>query len=119
MMSREDILAYAKTAYGAGPEHLWERYPSYAVLRHSGKNRKWFAVLMEVPRQKLRLLGDGTVEILNLKCGPLLSGSLRHEPGVLPAYHMNKEHWVSILLCSPFPPETIRSLMDLSFDLTR
>ena len=118
MMSREEILAYAADTYGAQPEYPWEKHPTYGVLRHR-HNRKWFAVVMEVPRCKLHLEGEGTVDVLNLKCEPLMIGPLRHEPGVLPAYHMNKEHWITILLDSPFPPETIRSLLDLSFDLTR
>lgn len=48
--------------------------------------------------------GEGTVDVLNLKCEPLMTAPCSHEPGVLPAYHMNKEHWITILLDSPLPP---------------
>ena len=115
---KERILQYAQVHLGAEPDHLWAKFPRYAVLRHS-ENAKWFAVFLEVPGTRLGLERPESVDILDVKCGPLLAGSLLGIPGILPAYHMNKEHWVSILLCSPFPPETIRSLMDLSFDLTR
>lgn len=56
MMSREEILAYAAETYGAQPEYPWEKHPTYGVLRHR-HNRKWFAVVMEVPRCKLHLEG--------------------------------------------------------------
>ena len=32
---------------------------------------------------------------------PLMIGPCATKPGVLPAYHMNKEHWITILLDSP------------------
>ena len=44
---------------------------------------------------KIGLTGEGEVDILNVKCDPILSGSLRMQPGFFPAYHMNKEKWIS------------------------
>ena len=35
--------------------------------------------------------GDESIDVVNLKCDPLLIGSLRSEPGFFPAYHMNKD----------------------------
>ena len=39
---KERILQYAQVHLGAEPEHLWAKFPRYAVLRHS-ENAKWFA----------------------------------------------------------------------------
>ncbi|WP_243208537.1 MmcQ/YjbR family DNA-binding protein [Oscillibacter hominis] len=35
-----------------------------------------------------------------MKCAPALICFLRQRPGFPPAYHMNKDRWVSILLDS-------------------
>ena len=74
---------------------------------------------MEVPRSRLGLRGDEPVSILDIKCPPMLAGSLRMQEGILPAYHMSKNSWISILLDGSVPEETVRSLIDMSFDLTR
>lgn len=116
-MDRTMIFQYVEDAYGTEPEYLWADAPGFAVLRNT--DRKWYGIVMDVPRNKLGLDGEETVDILNVKCGKLLPGSLRMKPGYLPAYHMNKEQWISILLDGSVPGEEIRALIDLSYDLTR
>ncbi len=86
------------------------------MLRHAG-NRKWFAVVMDVPRASLGLPGEGKVPILNVKCEPLLIGSLLKKLGYLPAWHMNKENWISIML-GAVPDEEIIALLEMSFGMT-
>ena len=51
---REEIYRYMKKKYKAEPEFLWKRFPDYAVFRHQD-NRKWFAIIMDVPAEKLGL----------------------------------------------------------------
>ena len=114
---REEILQYAAERYGTEPEYLWMKYPDYAVLRHAD-NKKWYAVLMNVEREKLGLAGDGAVDILDVKCEPIMGASLLFEDGFLPAYHMNKGNWLTVLLDGTVEKETIFSLLDLSFDMT-
>lgn len=116
-MTRDDVLRYARDKYGAAPEFPWRTFPAYAVLRHS-RNRKWYGLLMRLPKRKLGLSGDEMVDVINLKCDPVLIGSLRSEAGVLPAYHQNKEHWITVLLDGSFPDETLCDLIDLSYQLT-
>lgn len=62
--------------------------------------------------------GEETVEVLNVKCDPELASILRDENGILPAYHMNKEHWISILLDGSVSMEEIFQLLDTSYHLT-
>ena len=66
----------------------------------------------------LGLSGDGTVDVLNVKCDPMLAGSLRQQDGFHPAYHMNKDKWLSVRLDGSAPDNEIKSLIDLSYDLT-
>ena len=117
-MNRDDILRYAGEQLGAGPEYLWAKSPTYFVLRH-GNNRKWFAAVMDVPWAALGLSGEGRADILNIKCDPLLTGSLLEREGIFPAYHMNKSRWVSLLLDGPLPDEEIIGLLLISYDLTK
>ena len=115
-MTREEIFEYAAENYSTTPEYLWENDPVSAVLRNKTSS-KWYAILMRVPRKTLGLPGKGEADVMNIKCGPLVSGSLRMQKGFLPAYHMNKDNWISILL-DEAPEEQITELIDLSYELT-
>ena len=54
----------------------------------------------------------------NVKSDPLLIGSLRGQDGYFPAYHMNKEKWLSIQLGKPELDDAIKDLLSLSHELT-
>lgn len=114
---RQDVLKFAMEQYYTEPEYLWLSLPEYAVLRHSD-NKKWYGIIMNVPRQKLGLSGNGIVDILDVKCDPLLGGSLRMTAGFLPAYHMHHENWITILLDGTVEKDMIFSLLEMSFELT-
>ena len=79
-------------------------------------SRKWFAIFMDVPRNRLGLEGDGDVDIMDVKCGPLMVGSLLAQDGFFPAYYMSKSSWISILLDETVPDEQIYPLLELSYD---
>ncbi len=112
---RETVLELAQERYGTEPEYLFTKYPGFAVLRHP--NKKWYGVIMDLSRQKLGLLGEGTVDALNVKCDPVMSGSLRLQPGILPGYHMNKASWITIVLDGTVDLEQIGILLDISYDM--
>lgn len=118
MIHRDDILAYVKKKYNTKPEYLWEKNPHYAVLRHQD-NKKWYGLIMNVPKEKLGLEGKEEIDIINIKVYPEMIGSLRKEKYVLPAYHMNKEYWISVILSETVSKEEMLSLLDLSFGLTK
>ena len=117
-MNREELEAYILNHYSAQPDYPWADMPRAAVFRHAG-NRKWFALLMEVPRDKLGLPGTEKLDIVNFKCDPILIASLRGEAGIFPAYHMNKSSWITAALDGSVPVETIELLLDVSYELTR
>ena len=117
-MTKEDLFQYAREAYGAEPEYLWADLPDYAVLRHS-LGGKWFALVAEMQKKTLGLPGEGSVDLVNLKLEPALVYILREQPGYLPAYHMNKPHWLTVLLDGSVPPERVYDLLNQSYDLTK
>ncbi|EDO9794746.1 MmcQ/YjbR family DNA-binding protein [Campylobacter fetus] len=96
-MTRETVFKYAKEKYGTIPDHPWKKYPKYAILRHL-KNQKWYGAVINIPRNKLGLNGDDTVDVLNVKCEKDLAILLKDNKAIFSAYHMNKKNWTSILL---------------------
>ena len=118
MISREEIFAYAKEKFDGEPDYPWEKSPNYAVLRHK-KTNKWYGLIMTVPRDKVGLTGVGSVEIMNVKGEPERNAALRSQEGILPAYHMNREHWLSVVLESTLAKDKIFDLLDMSYELTK
>ena len=117
-MLRKELEAYIVNHYAAQPDYPWTDSPRAAVFHHAG-NRKWFALVMEVPRDKLGLAGTEKLDIVNFKCDPILIASLRGEPGIFPAYHMNKSSWITAALDGSVPAETIELLLHVSYELTK
>ena len=116
-MMRQELVALIADRYGVEPEYPWARWPEHAVFRHP-ENRKWFGVLMNVPSSRLGLEGDCGVDILNVKVDPDDAFMLRLSDAILPAYHMNKEHWISVLIEGDITPEMLTGLLDTSHYLT-
>ena len=117
-MNRGELTAYLADTYSTDGEHLFAKYPYFLVFRHSG-SRKWFAVIMDIPRKNLNLPGEGEISVVNLKCDTRLMGSFHMEPGIFPGWHMNKAHWRSVALDGTVEDEKIRFLVDMSYELTK
>ncbi len=103
--------------YGANAEYPWAKFPGYMVFRHSD-NQKWFALVMNISKEKLGLPEKEPIDVLNVKCEPLIIGSLQNEPGFFPAYHMSKTNWITIALDGSVSDEKIKQLLDMSYRLT-
>ena len=70
-MNREELDKYINQVYDVSAEFPWLSAPSFAVYRHAN-NQKWFAVIMEIPKNKLGLEEEGNINVVNLKSDPLL-----------------------------------------------
>jgi len=117
-MNRQIFVAYLTGAYNTAGEHLFARYPDFLVFRHN-ESRKWFAVIMDIPRKNLGLTGEGEISVVNLKCDTRLIGSFRQEPGIFPVWHMNKAHWITVALDGTAADDKIRFLVEMSYELTK
>ncbi|MBQ4064587.1 MAG: MmcQ/YjbR family DNA-binding protein [Clostridia bacterium] len=116
MMKRE-FLTYCTNTYGTLPDYPFEDDFDTAVLRHDG-NRKWYAIVMKVSRRKFGLDSDEIIDVVNVKLPVEMFGSFGRDDGVYPAYHMNKLHWVSLLLPDA-PDDVVRLLVNASYEATR
>lgn len=116
-MDRTEVTRYIHEHYPCREEHPWTDTPNHATFKHL-ENKKWFALVADVAYEKLRISQPGKVNFINLKNDPDLIISLRREPGILPAYHMNKEHWLTALLDGSVDPELLKALIAASFEMT-
>ena len=114
---RNEVLSYVKTKFNTLPEYPWAKTPDTAVLRHS-ENKKWYGIIMDIKKNRLGIESEEMIDILNLKCDPVLISSLLDNKGFYPAYHMNKYHWISIALDNSVDLDEIKRLIKLSYQLT-
>lgn len=113
-----DIIDYIQNEYGIEAEYLWKKYPQFCIFRHLD-NQKWFAALMKnISITKLGLSQNRAVDIVNLKCDPEFAKMiLIDHKNIFPAYHMNKKHWISVVI-NDIEPKELKNLVAHSFRLT-
>ena len=116
-MDKQRFLQYCLDVYGTSPDYPFDEDFETAVLRHSD-NRKWYALVMRISRRKLGLPSDESADVVNLKLPTDMFGSFGSEDGVYPAYHMNKLHWISVIL-QDAPDDVINFLTNVSFEATK
>ncbi|MCH5171725.1 MAG: MmcQ/YjbR family DNA-binding protein [Erysipelotrichales bacterium] len=115
-LQSKSIIEYVKDRYGDELEFLWEKFPDTAVWRRKD-NKKWYGVLMTVSKSKLGINSKDIVEIIDLRISIDKLQSLIDNKKVFPGYHMNKKHWITIVLDDSALTEEITSLIDSSYAL--
>lgn len=115
---RHEILEYSLNKYNTKPIYPWTLLPEYAVLRHES-SLKWYALFMNVDGQRLGLTPGRIYDVIDLRCREEDIPSFLGKRGFLPAYHMSKKDWITILLDGSVDLEKIIELLDISFEITR
>ena len=116
-MTKQEFLEYCLHTYGTSPDYPFDEDFETAVLRHAD-NRKWYALVMKVSRRKFGFESDEVIDVVNLKIPTEMFGSFGAADGVYPAYHMNKLHWISVLL-SDASDDMVQFLVNMSFEATK
>lgn len=116
-MNKQEFLSNCFEVYDTSPDYPFDDLFETAVLRH-GDNRKWYALVMRVSRRKFGFDNDEVIDVVNLKLPTEMFGSFGATDGVYPAYHMNKLHWISVLLPDA-PDDMVRFLVNVSFEATK
>ena len=116
-MTKQEFLSYCLNTYGTSPDYPFDEDFETAVLRHTD-NRKWYAIMMRVSRSKFGMDSDEVIDVVNLKLPTEMYGSFSAADGVYPAYHMNKLHWISVLLPDA-PDDVVQFLVNVSFEETK
>lgn len=116
-MTREELTEYIIEEYRVPSDTPFPGDFDSAVFRHK-ENRKWFALIMRIGKDKLGIPEEGMVDIVNVKVEPEMTGYLTGSVSIYPAYHMNKTHWVTVLLDGSATDELVKNLVDMSYSLT-
>ena len=116
-MTKQEFFEYCLNTYGTSSDYPFDEDFETAVLRHAD-NRKWYALVMKVSRRKFGFESDEVIDVVNLKLPTEMFGSFGASDGVYPAYHMNKLHWVSVLLPDA-SDDVVQFLVNVSFEATK
>ena len=116
-MTKQAFFKYCLDTYGTAPDYPFENDFETSVLRHAD-NRKWYALAMRVSRRKFGQNSDEIIDVVNLKLPIEMFGTFGVTDGIYPAYHMNKLHWISVLLPDA-PDDIVKFVLNVSFDITK
>jgi predicted DNA-binding protein (MmcQ/YjbR family) len=108
MRSREEVIHYCKTF-----ENVYEDYPfhddNWTIMRCKD-NKKIFACIFQREEDIW----------VNVKASTEWIDFWRNAwPSVIPAYHMNKSHWNSLVLNGVIPEGDIKRMIAESYDLVK
>ncbi len=108
-MEKEKIVKYCLELQNTYEDYPFPDDPFSIAMKHISNN-KWFALIMNV-KDKL---------YLNVKTEPNYSDILRNAyEYIIPAYHMNKEHWNTIILNENVDKKLVKELIQHSYELTK
>lgn len=107
MKTREDVIRACLSL-----PSVYEDYPfndgNWTVMRHK-ESKKSFALIF---------LKNGQLWV-NVKAEPVACDFWKQQyEAVVPAYHMNKKHWISIILDGSMTNEDILLLITNSYNIT-
>lgn len=112
------VMDYIETKYGDKPEYLWEKFPNNAVYRKKD-TRKWYAAILTVKKDRFGFDSEVEVEVIDLHAKIEDVPNLIKEPNIYPGYHMNKKHWITLILDGSCDLELIFNLINKSYLLAK
>ena len=116
-MTRSEFEALVAETYGVSADYPFEGDFETGVFRHRD-SKKWFCIAMNIDYSKIVPNKKGTAQVVNLKCAPEVIESVAGiERGVYRAYHMNKNHWLTLAL-GECDEDTVSWFLSISYDLT-
>ena len=113
-MTSAELDEYILDHYAAESSHSFDTDRSVTVYSRSD-NKKWFAATKNIGYRYLGIGREGRIDILNVSVNPRLVATLREREGFRPAWRMNRNRWVTILLDGSVPDDEIRSYLDMSY----
>jgi predicted DNA-binding protein (MmcQ/YjbR family) len=108
------------SSFDVKPDFPWreEQFQTYGTFRHAD-TKKWFALIMNVKRSALLKNKDSTlIDIINLKTQAADKDAQQYPGSVFPAYHMNHQTWISVVLDESMSDDAVMKLIRQSFELT-
>ena len=112
------ITKLIKEKYKDEPEFLWSKFPEFRIFRNKD-NKKWYAIIMNITKNKLNLNSNDEVYIINIKLDPEEIETLLDNNKFYPAYHMNKKYWITIILDENISDNEIMNFINKSYCLSK
>lgn len=112
------VIDYIKAKYNDDVEYLWEKFPDNAIARRKD-NKKWYLAILTVGKDKLGFDSKENVEVIDLRAKSEEIQSMIKDSSIYPGYHMNKKHWISIILDGSVNLEEIYKRIDESYVLAK
>ena len=114
-----EVIDYCNNKYGENHVSPFKKHLD--ILAFVNEKNKWYALFLKVEYNKLNKNTDITtkVKILNVKYPTDKILEIIENKNIFPAYHMNKKHWISIVLDKNIKLETIKELIDISYSLVK
>ena len=110
------LMEYCERKFGTEPEAPWEDSPDAYTFK-TAKRNKWYALFMTIPYKSLGLVAKGTLDVVNIKLPPEKVLGLIDRVHFYPAYHMNKKHWITIVLNKEVDEPLVQQLLEESYGL--
>lgn len=102
-MNLEEIRTYCLQKKGASIDFPFDDVTM--VIKVGGK----MFILIAIEKEPLSI---------NLKCDPFIADGLRERyNAVIPGYHMNKNHWNTVIMDNTISDDIIKEMIDDSYDL--
>ena len=114
-----EIIDYCNNKYGENHANPFKKHPD--ILAFINEKNKWYALMSNVEYNKLNKTSNiiTKVKILNVKYPTDNISDIIDNQNIFPAYHMNKKHWISVVLDKNIKLETIKELIDISYSLVK
>ena len=113
---KDDYIAWIKSKFGVEPDYPWPDDAPYSFVFRC-PNEKWFALVMRIKYRQLGLTGDENVWVVNMKAEQDDIPNLVDRKSIFPAWHMNKKHWITILLTAATDFNKLCELTEKSYEL--
>ena len=110
------LMEYCERKFGTEPEAPWEDSPDAYTFK-TAKRNKWYALFMTIPYKSLGLVAKGALDVVNIKLPPEKVLDLIDRVHFYPAYHMNKKHWITIVLDKEVDGPLVQQLLEESYGL--
>ena len=114
-----EIIDYCNNKYGENHVNPFKKHPD--ILAFVNEKNKWYALMSNVEYNKLNKTSNiiTKVKILNVKYPTDNISDIIDNQNIFPAYHMNKKHWISIVLDKNIKLEIIKELIHMSYSLVK
>lgn len=113
---RSLIIRYIDERFNVKPNFPWADTPNACTFK-TLKRDKWFGIIMDVMAERLKIGGKEIVDIINLKNDPEKIKTLIDGKKIIPAYHMNKKMWFTVILNNETDFPLLKSLIDESYEI--